>query len=152
VIKGDIMKKSRLRLFKSTSMIISILGIIMIVSTIIIAGYIGISILSSEITTSISLDPYYDKLAVLKSDYANLESEFNITKQNIIKSNKVGEDKYINAQLQLIRAKSAIDDVESAIKSGHPPEEIDARINIAKEKLKIASDEINKLKRLYYYL
>jgi hypothetical protein len=142
----DIMKKSRLKLFKSTSMLISVLGIIMIVTTIIIAGYIGISILSSEITGTISLDPYYDKLAVLKSDYSNLESEFNVTKQNIIKNSKDGEDVYINAQLQLIRAKSAIDDVESAIKSGQSTEEIDARINIAKEKLKIASNEINKLK------
>ncbi|MCL2116109.1 MAG: hypothetical protein FWH29_07800 [Methanobrevibacter sp.] len=136
------MKKSRLRLFKSTSMMISILGIIMIVSTAIIAGYIGISILSSEITASISLDPYYDKLTVLRSNYANLESEFNATNQ---KSNKTNEDEYINAQLQLIRAKSAIDDVESAIKSNQSPEEIDARINIATQKLKIASDEINKL-------
>lgn len=141
------MKKSRLRLFKSTSMLISILGIVMIVSTVVIAGYIGISILSSEITAGISSGPYYDKLAVLKSDYANLESKFNTTKQNIIeKSNKTGEDKYINAELQLIRAKSAIYDVESAIKSAQPSEEIDTRINIAKKKLKVASNEINNLK------
>ena len=118
----------------------------MIVSTIIIAGYIGISILSSEITTTISLDPYYDKLAVLKSDFNNLESEFNVSKQNILKNSKDNEDKYVTAQLQLIRAESAIDDVESAIKSGKSTEEIDARINIARQKLKIASDEINKLK------
>ena len=140
------MKKSRLRLFKSTSMLISVLGIIMIVSTIIVAGYIGISILSSEITSTISLDPYYDKLAVLKSDFSNLESEFNVTKQKIMKNPNDDEDKYINAQLQLIRAKSAIDDVESAIKSGKSTEEIDARINIARQKLKIASDELNKIK------
>jgi len=132
-------------------MVISILGIIMIVSTAIIAGYIGISILSAEITANISLSPYYDKLAVLKSDYNNLESEFNITRQSINKKNnnnsiKSNEDEFINAQLQLIRAKSAIDDVESAIRSSKSSEEIDARIDMAKQKLKIASDEINKLK------
>jgi len=140
------MKKSRLKLFKSTSMLISVLGMIMIVSTAIIGGYIGISILSSEITENISLDPYYDKLAVLKSDYANLESEFNYSKEIILKNSKKSEDTYINAQLQLIRAKSAIDDVESAIKSSQAPEEIDARIYIAKQKLKIASNEMKKLK------
>ena len=123
----------------------------MIVSTAIIAGYIGISILSAEITANISLSPYYDKLAVLKSDYNNLESEFNITRQSINKKNnnnsiKSNEDEFINAQLQLIRAKSAIDDVESAIRSSKSSEEIDARIDMAKQKLKIASDEINKLK------
>ena len=143
---GDNMKKSRLKLFKSTSMLISVLGMIMIVSTAIIGGYIGISILSSEITENISLDPYYDKLAVLKSDYANLESEFNYSKEIILKNSKKSEDTYINAQLQLIRAKSAIDDVESAIKSSQAPEEIDARIYIAKQKLKIASNEMKKLK------
>jgi len=141
------MKKSRLRLFKSTSMLISILGIIMIVSTAIIAGYIGISILSSEISASISSGPYYDKLAILKSDYANLESEFNVTKQNVIKkSNKSGEDIYIDAELQLRIARLAIDDVESAIKSSQESKEIDARIDIAQKKLKIASNEIKKLR------
>ena len=141
------MKKSRLRLFKSTSMLISILGIIMIVSTAIIAGYIGISILSSEISASISSGPYYDKLAILKSDYANLESEFNVTKQNVIKkSNKSGEDIYIDAELQLRIARLAIDDVESAIKSNQESKEIDARIDIAQKKLKIASNEIKKLR------
>ena len=127
-------------------MLISILGIIMIISTAIIAGYIGISILSAEITTSVTLDPYYDKLAVLKSEYNNLESKFNKTKPNNFQANNTDEEKYINAQLQLLRAKSAVDDVESAIKSRQNTEEIDARINLAKQKLKIATDEINKLK------
>ena len=128
-------------------MLISILGIIMIVSTAIIAGYIGISILSSEISASISSGPYYDKLAILKSDYANLESEFNVTKQNVIKkSNKSGEDIYIDAELQLRIARLAIDDVESAIKSSQESKEIDARIDIAQKKLKIASNEIKKLR------
>ena len=142
------MKKSRLRLFKSTSMLISVLGIIMIVSTLIVAGYIGISILSSEINSSLSSGPYYDKLAVLRSDYANLESEFNITKENIIKkSNGTRDEEFINAELQIIRARSAIDDVESAIKSSQSSEEIDTRIDTAKQKLKIATNEVNNLKQ-----
>ena len=35
------MRKSRLNLFKSTSMLISVVGIIMIISTIVVVAYVG---------------------------------------------------------------------------------------------------------------
>ena len=44
------MRKSRLNLFKSTSMLISVVGIIMIISTIVVVAYVGFSMVSSGIT------------------------------------------------------------------------------------------------------
>ena len=48
------MRKSRLNLFKSTSMLISVVGIIMIISTIVVVAYVGFSMVSSGITNEIS--------------------------------------------------------------------------------------------------
>ena len=44
------MKKSRLGLFKSTSMLISVLGVLMIAITIIAIAYVGFSLVSSNLT------------------------------------------------------------------------------------------------------
>ena len=56
------MRKSRLSLFKSTSMLISVVGIIMIISTIIVVAYVGYSIVSNDITNEISSPPCYRKM------------------------------------------------------------------------------------------
>ena len=61
------MRKSRLSLFKSTSMMISVVGIIMIISTIIVVAYVGYSMVSSSITNEISSGTQYDELAELKA-------------------------------------------------------------------------------------
>ncbi|MBF4467920.1 MAG: hypothetical protein ISP01_00805 [Methanobrevibacter arboriphilus] len=140
------MKKSRLNLFKSTSMLISVLGVLMIVSTIIIAAYIGFSIISSEITSGVSSGSQYEELASLKANYTELESKFNSTKQVIFAgSDNTKEQAYIDAELELIRANSAISDVESALKAGKSSSDVDARIKIAKEKMTIANQAYNNL-------
>ena len=61
------MRKSRLSLFKSTSMLISVVGIIMIISTIIVVAYVGYSVVSTGITNEISSGTQYDELAELSS-------------------------------------------------------------------------------------
>ncbi len=140
------MKKSRLNLFKSTSMLISILGVLLIVSTAIIAAYIGISIISSGISSEISSGDQYDELAALKSNYSDLESKFNSKKPTAYSnSSKLSEEEFVNGELELLRAKSAIDDVESALKANKPAEEIDNRLKIAKDKLIVASRAYNNL-------
>jgi len=140
------MKKSRTNLFKSTSMLISVLGILMIVSTIIIAAYIGFSILSSGITSEVSSGSQYDELAALKSNYSDLEAKFNVTKPSIFSgSDKVKQQKFIDAELELIRANLAISDVESALKAGKSASEVDSRIKTAKEMLSSAFQAYNKL-------
>ena len=140
------MKKSKLRLFKSTSMLISVLGVLMIVSTVILAGYIGFSLLSSGITSGVSSGSQYDELATLKSNYADLEAKFNGAKPKITAgSDKAMEKRFIAAELELLRADSAISDVESALKAGKSANEVDARIKTAQEKLSIATKAFNDL-------
>ncbi|RBQ23079.1 hypothetical protein ALNOE001_12040 [Candidatus Methanobinarius endosymbioticus] len=140
------MKKSRLSLFKSTSMLISVLGVLMIVSSMIVAAYIGFNVISSEISSEISSGSQYEILNSLKANYTELKAKFNSTKPTIFTgSNKTKEKQYIDAELELLRADSAISDVESVLNSGKPSSDVDARIKTAKEKLSIASKAYNEL-------
>ena len=74
------MRKSRLSLFKSTSMLISVLGVIMIIATVAAVAYVGFSVVSSSLTGGISSGTQYDELADLKSSYSDLVMKFDNVK------------------------------------------------------------------------
>ena len=158
------MRKSRLSLFKSTSMLISVVGIIMIISTIIVVAYVGYSMVSSGITNEISSGTQYDELAELKASYDNLSVKFDTVKSTY--QAKVEELKnwlelrfqstyyaggandvkvYNDAKLELTRANLAIENVQSALDAGKPSNEVDSRIDFAKQKLSEANEAYNSL-------
>ena len=140
------MKKSRLGLFKSTSMLISVLGVLMIAITVIAIAYVGFSLVSSNLTGGISSGTQYDQLAELKSEYTNLNVEFNETGNKIYAMDDVAlEREYVNAQVELVRVQNDISDVESALSMGKPASEVDARLQQAKDDLKIAQEAYNSL-------
>ncbi len=129
------MRKSRLNLFKSTSMLISVVGIIMIISTIVVVAYVGFSMVSSGITNEISSGNQYDELAELKSSYSDLESQFDSVKSLYYNNGDTSQvQKYNDARLELTKADSAIQNVQSALDSGKSSNEVDSRIDFAKEK------------------
>ncbi|MBQ9025834.1 MAG: hypothetical protein IJ104_05595 [Methanobrevibacter sp.] len=132
------MRKSRLSLFKSTSMLISVVGIIMIIATIIVVAYVGFSIVNESITDEISSGNQYDDLAELKSEYADLESKFDSIKPTYYSGDSDDIQKYNDARIELSRAASAIDNVQSALDAGKPSNDVDSRIEFAKEKLATA--------------
>ena len=132
------MRKSRLSLFKSTSMLISVVGIIMVVATIIVVAYVGYSMVSSGITNEISSGTQYDELAELQAEYGNLSVKFDSVKATYYAGDT-------NAKLELTRANSAIENVQSALDAGKPSNEVDSRIEFAKEKLKTADAAYNSL-------
>lgn len=129
------MRKSRLSLFKSTSMLISVVGIIMIVATIIVVAYVGFSVVNESITDQISSGNQYDDLADLRSQYGDLESKFDSVKSTYYSGSQDNIQKYNDARLELTRAKSAIDNVQSALDANKPSNEVDSRITFAKQKL-----------------
>ena len=95
------MRKSRLGLFKSTSMLISVVGIIMIISTIIVVAYVGYSMVSSGITNEISSGTQYDELAALKSEYNNLSVKFDSVKSTFYAGGPDDVKVYNDAKLEL---------------------------------------------------
>lgn len=140
------MKKSRLTLFKSTSMLISVLGVIMIVATVAAIAYVGFSLVSSNLTGGISSGTQYDQLAELKSNYTNLEVQFNETGNKIYMMNNITlEREFVNAQVELVRVKNDLSDVESALSIGKPASEVDKRLQQAGEDLKVAQEAYNSL-------
>ena len=145
VKNGVIMRKSRLSLFKSTSMLISVVGIIMIISTIIVVAYVGYSIVSSGITNEISSGTQYDELAELKASYSNLSVQFDNIKPTYYAGSADDIKTYNDARIELSRANSAIENVQSALDAGKPSNEVDSRIVFAKEKLEAANTAYNSL-------
>ena len=139
------MRKSRLSLFKSTSMLISVLGIIMIISTIIVVAYVGYSIVSTGITNEISSGTQYDELAELKTEYNNLSVKFDSVKATYYAGGASDVKFYNDAKIELARADSAIQNVQSALDANKPSNEVDSRIDYAKEKLEIANQAYNSL-------
>jgi len=139
------MRKSRLSLFKSTSMLISALGIVMIISTIIVVAYVGYSIVSTSIINDISSGTQYDELAELKDSYNNLSVKFDSIKATYYSGDHDDIQVYNDAKLELTRANSAIENVQSALDANKPSNEVDSRIAFAKEKLKTANAAYNNL-------
>ncbi len=140
------MKKSRLTLFKSTSMLISVLGVIMIVATVAAIAYVGFSLVSSNLTGGISSGTQYDQLAELKSNYTNLEVQFNETGNKIYMMDNITlEREFVNAQVELVRVKNDLSDVESALSIGKSASEVDKRLQQTTEDLKIAQEAYNSL-------
>ena len=139
------MRKSRLSLFKSTSMLISVVGIIMIIATIIVVAYVGYSMVSSGITNEISSGNQYDELAELKASYDNLSIKFDSVKSTYYAGGANDVKVYNDAKIELSRANSAIENVQSALDAGKPSNEVDSRISFAKEKLEAANNAYNNL-------
>ena len=139
------MRKSRLSVFKSTSMLISVVGIIMIVSTIIVVAYVGYSMVSSGITNEISSGTQYDELAQLKSSYQDLATKFESVKATYYSGDTNDVKVYNDAKLELSRANSAIENVQSALDAGKPSNEVDSRIDFAKKKLDDANNAFKEL-------
>jgi len=88
----------------------------------------------------------YDQLSALKSSYASLSAQFDTIKKRISSSGskKAKKDMY-NTQIELVKTNSAISDVESALASNLSSDEIDNRIKIATDQLKVAQNSVTKL-------
>ena len=117
----------------------------MIISTIIVVAYVGYSMVSEGITDGISSGTQYDDLAELKSSYSNLSAKFESVKSTYYAGGANDIKVYNDAKLELSRANSAIENVQSALDAGKPSNEVDSRIDFAKKELQSANDAYNKL-------
>ena len=98
-------------------------------------AYVGFSIANESITDQISSGNQYDDLANLKSQYGDIQSKFDSVKSTYYSGGTDDIEKYNNARLELSRASSAIDNVQSALDANKPSNEVDSRIAFANQKL-----------------
>ena len=123
-----------LRMFKVTSMTISIMGILLIVATVGILAYLGFGSLSSFISADATSSTANDELASLKNDYSSLKMEYDNVKRDVEATNdKDLKIVYTNAEMELVKTDQAIAEVESAITVGKSSDEVTNRIEAAKE-------------------
>ncbi len=142
------MRRSRINMFKLTSMTISILGILLIIGTVLVFAYIGVDAISEAILGSVDRGSQYDELAKLQSDYSSLKVQYDDAKKEVYRRNNDNLTKtYLNAEIELVKAKSAIDDVNSALVTDKPKEEVDGRIKTARYQLQVAAQALDDLRR-----
>jgi hypothetical protein len=125
--------------FKATSMTISVLGVLMIIATVIILAYIGFQSLSSFISSDVSSGSANTELASLKTEAATLNGQYDTLKIQIDQTNnKDLKTAFVNAELEMVKAQSDISDVESALATNKPNDEVQKRLEIAKLQLQKA--------------
>lgn len=127
-------------------MTISVLGILLIVATIALIVYMGVIGLSSKVSGDVDNGAAYDQLAELKAEYSSLNTQFGPvkTRANASGNKKIKKDA-VNTQLELVKANSAITDVESALSQNLPIDEVNNRISIATAQLKTAKSSLTTL-------
>lgn len=110
-------------------------------------AYIGMMGSMSDHNLNNDTGQYYDELATLKSNYNTLNDQFTNTQPSVDAStNQNTKTAFSSAKLDLVKANSDINDVESAISSGKPQSEIKQRINTAQSQLNTAKEGLAKVK------
>ena len=130
------MKRSRLKLFKTTSLTISLIGVILILITIGVIAYIAVSGLTHSVTTSVSSGAEYDQLNQLKNEYNNVSESYMSISNQVTQSKDQGlKTTYNNGKLKLSEANTTLNSIDNDINNGKSEEVINSKINSVKEDL-----------------
>ncbi|ADZ10214.1 hypothetical protein Metbo_1994 [Methanobacterium lacus] len=123
---------------------IVVLGLVIFIGPMAYIGFVGMVVSHDEESGSA-----YDQLAVLKSDYNSLNDQFTNVQTSVDSSNNQNaKTAFINAKLELVKANSDINDVESALSSGKSKDEITQRVNTAQTQLNKAQSELSNVKAM----
>jgi hypothetical protein len=103
--------------------------------------------ISSGISSGVDSGSAYDELAALNSEYSSLKVQYDAVKTDIFNGGSTDLKKvYIDSELELVKSKSAIDDVESALSTDKSIEEVNNRIKIAKDQIQITKQSLSDLR------
>ena len=134
------MKRSRLKLFKTTSLTISLLGVILILITIGVIAYIGVASLTNTVSDTVSSGASYDQLTSLQSQYSNTSDKYLSLNEQIISSNDNNlKLRYNEGKLKLSKVNTTIYSLET--NNELTEEEVNEKINSIQQNLK----EVNEL-------
>lgn len=140
------MKRSRLKLFKTTSLTISLIGIILILISIGVIAYIGVSGLTNSVSTTVNSGSSYDQLNQLKSEYSNVSEQYlSISDKVATSSDQNLKTRYNEGKIKLSEANTTLSTIESMINNGKPDDEIQAQVKSAKENLEYVKSNYSNL-------
>ncbi len=140
------MKRSRLSLFRTTSLTISLIAVILILITVIVVAYIGVSEVTDTVSTSVSSGSTYDNLNQIKSDYADLTQQYDALNEKLGTSpENTTKMTYNEGKLKLTEVNQTISSLESSINRGEDQATIDKYTDEARSQLNEARDVYNQL-------
>ncbi|MCI5867782.1 MAG: hypothetical protein SOZ23_06545 [Methanosphaera sp.] len=140
------MKRSRLKLFKTTSLTISLIAIILIVVSIGVVAYIGVTDLSSSVTHTVNSGSAYESLNQIKADYGNLSKQYDeLDKQLGTKPDIEVKSQFNTGKIKLSEVNQSITEIEGDISKGESEENINKQLDQAKEELKSARETYSQL-------
>ena len=105
------MKRSRLKLFKTTSLTISIIGVLLILLTVGLIGYVAVSGLSNSVSTTVSSGSSYDQLDQVKTQYEEINNKY----ENLNK--KLGTNPDPNIKTTFNTGKVKLSEISQSISS-----------------------------------
>lgn len=140
------MKRSRLKLFKTTSLTISLIGVILILISIGVIAYIGVSGLTNSVSTTVNSGSSYDQLNQLKSEYSNVSEQYLSINDKVSSSSDQNlKTRYNEGKIKLSEANTTLSTIESMINNGKPDNEIQTQVKSAKENLEYVKSNYSNL-------
>ncbi|MBE6486623.1 MAG: hypothetical protein E7Z85_07285 [Methanosphaera stadtmanae] len=135
------MKKSRLKLFKTTSLTISLIGVILILLTIGVIGYVAVSGLSNSVSTTVSSGSAYDQLDQVKTQYEEVNKKYDTLNQKLgTNPDPSVKTTFNTGKIKLSEASQLISSTQNDINNGKSEEEIQSKLNQTKNKISEAND------------
>lgn len=135
------MKKSRLKLFKTTSLTISLIGVVLILLTIGVIGYVAVSGLSNSVSTTVSSGSAYDQLDQVKNQYDEIDKKYtDLNKKLGTNPDPSLKTTFNTGKVKLSECNQLLSSIQNDINNGKSEEEIQTKLSQAKDKIKEAND------------
>ena len=140
------MKKSRLKLFKTTSLTISLLGVLLILLTVVVVAYVAVSFVSDTVSTTVSSGSSYDQLDQVKAQYNEVNNKYTELNKKLGTSPDPSVKTTFNTgKIKLSEAEQLLSSNQNDIGNGKPESEIQSKINQTKNKIGEANDIYNQI-------
>jgi uncharacterized protein (UPF0333 family) len=135
------MKKSRLKLFKTTSLTISLIGVILILLTIGVIGYVAVSGLISSVSTTVSSGSAYDQLDQVKTQYDDINNKYiELDKKLGTNPDPAVKTTFNTGKVKLSEISQSLSIIQSDIKNGKPDKEVQEKLNQTRDKIQEVND------------
>ncbi len=140
------MKKSRLKLFKTTSLTISLIGVILILLTIGVLGYVIVSGVSDTVSTTVSSGSSYDQLDQVKSQYNTIKDKYDALDKKLgTNPDATVKTTFNTGKIKLTEIQQLLSSVQSDINNGESDADIQKKLNQTTDKIKEANDIYNQI-------
>ena len=140
------MKKSRLKLFKTTSLTISLLGIILILLTVGVIGYVAVAGLTDSVSSTVNSGSAYDQLDQVKAQYNDINKKYtDLDKKLGTSPDPSVKTTFNTGKVILNEVGESLSSIQNDISNGKSESYIQTKLNHTNSKLGDANDIYNQI-------